>query len=396
MALHIQKFAGVPNTVPTGIGHHFLDTANRDAYISIGTSTVADWILNAQTSTSFSTFLALLDTPADYTGRASNFLKVNPAETALEFVPSTDISASTGLLLGASISINAGNPATFDMTQGTAIFVDAFTDPLAPTSSTITFGPLTGVAVTNLGSFASTELLVLANGTVEQISGVALDGEVLRTKVSVGALIHPSNIQIDAILDVYVGAAVSIGNTVMDLFLALGPFNISGNLFFPNGTNLMLDKNAGQILFLGANYKASRANPNVSTLGLRSPVTFIYTWRDGIGGWNSSFGNTVVNPNNYDDGTGGTGTPDGVVGNNNWSIQTIVMSTTNDVLLYYAQETYPTQLSAEEAIRTQTFVTNPEFQGAIFRCWLVLADGTTDLTVPQNSFHIARKFDTLD
>ena len=46
MAVHVIKFAGPPTgIIPPGLGVHFLDTLNKATYLSIGTSTPADWLL---------------------------------------------------------------------------------------------------------------------------------------------------------------------------------------------------------------------------------------------------------------------------------------------------------------------------------------------------------------
>lgn len=47
MAQHIFSGAGAPATTPTGIGHHYIDTTSNDSYISVGTSSAADWQLTA-------------------------------------------------------------------------------------------------------------------------------------------------------------------------------------------------------------------------------------------------------------------------------------------------------------------------------------------------------------
>lgn len=43
MAQHIYSGSGAPTTTPAGIGHHFIDTTNKQSYISVGTSNSADW-----------------------------------------------------------------------------------------------------------------------------------------------------------------------------------------------------------------------------------------------------------------------------------------------------------------------------------------------------------------
>lgn len=46
MALHIFTGAGAPSNEPTQIGHHYIDTLNKVSYISVGTSSTDDWVIN--------------------------------------------------------------------------------------------------------------------------------------------------------------------------------------------------------------------------------------------------------------------------------------------------------------------------------------------------------------
>ena len=45
MAKHIYKKSGPPTFAPPQIGHHYIDTLNRNLYISVGISVPSDWIL---------------------------------------------------------------------------------------------------------------------------------------------------------------------------------------------------------------------------------------------------------------------------------------------------------------------------------------------------------------
>ena len=43
MAQHIFKGAGAPSSTPTQVGQHYIDTTNKISYVSVGTSSSADW-----------------------------------------------------------------------------------------------------------------------------------------------------------------------------------------------------------------------------------------------------------------------------------------------------------------------------------------------------------------
>lgn len=44
MAKHIYRGTGAPGFAPREVGHHYIDTLNRDAYISVGTLAASDWL----------------------------------------------------------------------------------------------------------------------------------------------------------------------------------------------------------------------------------------------------------------------------------------------------------------------------------------------------------------
>lgn len=56
MAQHIFSGSGAPATTPSAVGHHYIDTLNDRSYISVGTSSSADWQLT-QASGSYITAL---------------------------------------------------------------------------------------------------------------------------------------------------------------------------------------------------------------------------------------------------------------------------------------------------------------------------------------------------
>lgn len=45
MPYHIFSGSGAPATTPQAVGHHYIDTTNDKSYISVGTSSSADWQL---------------------------------------------------------------------------------------------------------------------------------------------------------------------------------------------------------------------------------------------------------------------------------------------------------------------------------------------------------------
>jgi hypothetical protein len=52
MAKHIFRGSGAPNFIPEDVGHHYVDIVTKDAYLSVGSSTVNDWVIAAGYSVS--------------------------------------------------------------------------------------------------------------------------------------------------------------------------------------------------------------------------------------------------------------------------------------------------------------------------------------------------------
>jgi hypothetical protein len=52
MAKHIYRGSGAPNFVPEDVGHHYVDVLTKDAYLSVGTNSPADWVIAAGFSVS--------------------------------------------------------------------------------------------------------------------------------------------------------------------------------------------------------------------------------------------------------------------------------------------------------------------------------------------------------
>ncbi len=290
----------------------------------------------------------------------------------------SDSQQSTGLLKGGVITVNGGDPALFDISAGFIQVADAYTDPLAPTSQVVPFGPFVAQTVTALATAAQTEISINASGNIVQRT-VAPTDSLLREEANIGSLLHASGVAIDGVIDTAVGVAVSPGNTLAGLSLALGPIVPTGNIFSANGANLLLNKSAGTIWIVGANIKVDPQSPDLPVQAGLTGATWFYTWQDGGGNWEVAFPVTDIVPGKYDDGTGGTGTPDGVVTGNKWTTQRIYMSTTNQVLVYYGQTIYNSEAEAQAQLTTATALDNPAFLGAIFRGWLIVKGNATAL-----------------
>lgn len=69
MAQHIFSGSGVPSSTPTAIGQHYIDTTTKVSYISVGTTSPADWE-SSDSSGAIAAHVADLDPHSQYTTNA--------------------------------------------------------------------------------------------------------------------------------------------------------------------------------------------------------------------------------------------------------------------------------------------------------------------------------------
>ncbi len=127
MAQHIFFGTAAPATTPTQIGQHYIDTTNKVAYISVGTSSAADWETSdaADVASDLATHIADTANPHAVTktqvglGNADNTSDVNkPVSTAqgVAIGLKKDDSMSTNKMLGRG---TAGTGVIEEITLGT-------------------------------------------------------------------------------------------------------------------------------------------------------------------------------------------------------------------------------------------------------------------------------------
>ncbi len=301
----------------------------------------------------------------------------------------------------------------FDITAYHGLFVDNFTDPDNPTVTHVTFTARNALTVTNLvadpRTFVGIRLdnVVPSGGSATAITDAVVDGvgpstvylvqspieytQTERRDVTVlGILVHPGSVIQEAVPLIQFNA--SPAQQLTDLTFALGPLNISGNVHSANGANLNIDKSAGSSFKEGVNIDGTAAGykrPDISDDTSDIALTFRYRYQDGSGGISQDGDDTTINPDLYDDGDGTLGT----VTANDWTIQPLWMFPgTGNTRIMYGQVLYNSMAEAESGI-TDGVVTDPNLVAeAILRGWLIVKEGTTDLSGANALFISAGKF----
>lgn len=282
---------------------------------------------------------------------------------------------STGILTGGVVTINGGDNTKFDVSAGTGIIVDSYTDTQNPTFTEVSWSAFLAQTPTYIGTDLVSAVAIDSTGAIVQTTGGQSGIDFIDT-ISLGQLVHSAGVVIEDVGDVVVPAYDPIPGT-KDLSTAIGAINISGNIISANGTNLSLNKSSGSTFSYGSNFSVSAKSPHVEeNLSFTAPTLFL-SYRDGSGGWSAPTLQTTLDPGQYDDGSGTLQS----TGNNNWTIVRVyVFSSNNNCICVYGQNVYSTQAAAEAAINTEPFEANPLLAGSSLRSFIIIKGNANDLT----------------
>lgn len=286
------------------------------------------------------------------------------------------LGSSTGVIAGGVISATPGGT-TFDISYGNGQVVDN-TDPNNPVITPVSWTGLTGEALPDIVTNPATYIAIDSAGLIQR-SPTAFTASQRRSLIVIGVVVHSTTV-VDLVQTIPQALLTQEQQSLIDFAGAIGPINTDGNVFGQNGANLTITKTAGKFYQYGSNYATSLIDPHNIASPDMTPVTFVTTWRDGAGGFNNSAPTTTINPNLYDNNGGGVGSPVDVMPNKDWQIMRIYMSVSGIVVIHYGQAVYNSQAEAIGSINTEVFAENPELSGTSLRGWLVVEEGTIDLS----------------
>lgn len=287
---------------------------------------------------------------------------------------------STGIYTGGTLSIGTPNT-TFSISDGTGVVVDNTTG--TPTATDVSWTGKTNITATYVASGLVSYVALDSAGTVVQQLTPFTNSQ-HRDLIVIGSLIHVNLTNLDAV-NQFGEVAISPANQLSDLSEAIGKFNVNGNAFSANGANLQLNKSSGNLHAQGSNWANNPDDPNVIVLGSLTALTFQYRFQNGSNGATG----TNINPNIYDNAGVSTAVP-----SNKFTVQRIYCFVSNNVKIQPGQTLYNSLAEAKAAIQTQSFVTETSISAnGVLRGFLVVQEGTTDLTSPTKAFFLeAPKF----
>lgn len=300
--------------------------------------------------------------------------------------PTTDLdrlnnALSTGLLEGGALTVNAVDPTRFDVAPLVAVFVDN-TDASAPTRSLLAFSGVDSVEDPYLATDDTVYVGIDAAGDLV-LQPTAFTGTQRRSIASIGWLDHVGRTEIEWTA-LQPNPVTDIAAQLGDFLAALGPFNVTGNTY-GGSVALELQRSAGKVFDPGQGFETDPRDPHVVTTDQELGCPILYFYRVPSGWRNDLPAVTSIDPDHFDE--IGIAGPSAVPAGH-WTIQAISLYAywaATDV--QYGQATYPTKEAALSALKDPIEI-NPYNDVDVFRGWLVVQQGATDLTDPAQAVFV--------
>ena len=316
------------------------------------------------------------------------------------------IGMSTGVRSGGLVSVGginsgsvpiSGGYTTFNISSGTGYVVDTETtdtgdtDNKVPEITEVTWTAKTSQALPDIATTDASYIGINSAGGVV-ISPTEFTADQRRAYIYLGKISHRGISVVSNVRNFNMYADEPFSK-LTDLNRAIGTLNLTGNEYVAASTDLTIKKTAGSSYRFMVESFDDRNDPSTTADAEIDPVTFTYCYRDAGGEVNFVSGNTNINPNSWDNGTGTLST---TISNNNYTIQRVFFfPSSNTSYIFYGQQVYTSLATARDGVNTEPFTftdTNNFFNGASFRGWIIVQEGTTNLSLAVNEFISAGKF----
>ena len=300
---------------------------------------------------------------------------------------------STSIVSGCAVTMSniSGGTADATVSKGVVRFVDNHTNAELPNFKGDKSFPET---LTNIDITVTRKLVINEDLTVSfPVFTGNDDAEERRDRVQLGVIAANAGVFIPTVATLgYDTQAI-----LRDHGAAYGAVRVDGLRIENNGANLGFKRTAGvEFDPKYLQYFTNTKSPLLSDLPEKAPVNHFLAWQDGVGGFNRSFGNTVLIPGVFDDGTGGVSGPSGTVNNNEAQILRVYEVGQNFGVLY-GQVKYNSISAAVIAIATETFIQFDNLIDTSFRGYIVVRGGAVDLSLTADAmlFNPATDFVTV-
>ncbi len=283
-------------------------------------------------------------------------------------------------------SINGVDNTKFDISSGSIVFSDSYTDPANPVDTALSFAGVSSQTVTNIATQEATYLYISNTGTIVQ-NAVFSGEDILRDHVYVGVLHHADNTIISFASSSTQTALSNFMMVMADYSFCVGPINCkvgNQNVISGNTGTLGLDKASGCWFFTAINARSSLKNPNIiASLALVKPVIFV-AWRTTDGNNEKIITQDTIPAGVYDDDTAvqADALPQGVLSTNQWVNHRVFMVVdSNQLAVQIGQVVYASQSAAIAGATSEVFETIGAIAGASPIATVTMRGAATDLSI---------------
>jgi len=277
--------------------------------------------------------------------------------------------SATGILHGGRVTTNV-NPAKFNVEEGVAVFIDD-TDVTAPVQTIVTFGPFVDQSLPNISTDVATYVGVDITGQLIQRTAPFTPHET--REIAQLALIPHSNHTAIGNINTIALPVIFGTNQLHDLMSAIGPLNLSGNLYIRT-SGLQLRKTEGVMFKPGVNTHNDPHDPHRITLPAVNPLVFRYRTSDS----NETVDRTDIDPTRYEHNSVLT-----VVPPDKWTVQRVVLFQSGGTRIQWGQAYFDTEQDAIDSISDidNSYVTEKNMrENGMLRYYIVVKQSATDLT----------------
>ncbi len=304
-------------------------------------------------------------------------LQMTAGNTDVDVQQALSTAIGTGVIYGGEINATPAVTGKFDVSATAGYIVDYLTDETDPAVTMVTI-PAQTVALDS-AALTRTVTWILADSAGNIIQqAMRPTNTQRRTHLQLGVVAQASGtIFVDQSLHVILENPL---NQLYDLMYSLGPFNIDGNILAAAGTNLQLQKSAGNVFVPSSNHfdgPVRTNDPHVSAIAAQNPVSIRYVTSVPAVPVAQV---TSVAPGSYDVGGVVTAVPGGA---NTSTIQRVFLIpanlTVDQIIIQYGSVTYASLDAAVAALSTEQFTLNPNLADAILLGYVVVTKTATNL-----------------
>jgi hypothetical protein len=287
-----------------------------------------------------------------------------------EGISNNYLSQSSGLINGGQITINSLDNTKIDIAPLTGILVDYWTTAGKSIIYEVNYAGGTGLTVDFLNANTFSFIGIDKTNTIVQFANIPTNEE-RRDAIILGQLGHANLTTVNAVND-YTSVYASPIEQYRDLVNEIYLIN-DGNIVYPNGSNLNINKTSGNLFGLGINFHNNEKDPNVATLAALIIATFRYRTQTG----GSTTPVSLIDPTKYDN--AGTITTIGGSGNQATN-QRVFLFPNNNIVIQYGQTIYGTLSQAVSNSQSETFVKFSNLNAAILIGIISVTKDCTDLS----------------